>query len=126
MGFQTKTNGAHMFRNGVAGFEDLGTLSDGSSGVFWGDTMRGTYPLSINNAGDFVGAYTVGGTVRGFRFIDGQPVEDVGTLVPNGLTYLYGIAESGTAVGSAWQVATTIRRAIARCCSTTLSSGSST
>ena len=105
VGFQTKTNGAHMFRNGVAGFEDLGTLERRFVRGVLGRHLRGTYPISINNAGDFVGAYTVGGTVRGFRFIDGQPVEDVGALAPNGTTYLYAISESGTAVGSAWQVA---------------------
>src|SRR4029078_2224035 len=97
---------AHAFRYGAAGVEDLGNIGDGSGG--WnsdGDFLLGTYPSSIHNAGDFVGYYTVAGKVHGFRWIDGQPVEDVGTLAAGGTTVVWGISESGTAVGSSRETA---------------------
>ncbi|HXU00409.1 MAG TPA: hypothetical protein VN903_05425, partial [Polyangia bacterium] len=102
IGYQTLSDGAHAFRSGAAGVEDVGNIGDGTSAWSWGEHLRGTYPTSINSGGDLVGNFVVSGTVHGFRSVDGVPIEDVGTLVSGGTTLLYGISESGTAVGSSW------------------------
>jgi len=107
VGFQTLSDGSHAVRYGAAGLEDFGLVGDGSlvlnneTVLHAGNWVRGAFPTDINNGGDFVGFYTIGGTFGGFRFTDGAGMEDVGTLVADGPTLMEGIAESGTAVGTA-------------------------
>jgi RHS repeat-associated protein len=106
VGFHTLEDGAHAFRHGAAGFEDLGNIGDNGAGVWvWGQYVQGTLPYDINNAGDFVGFYTREHKVRGFRYTEGVGIEDVGTLADGGTTYMASIADSGTAVGNSWTVA---------------------
>jgi RHS repeat-associated protein len=110
VGFQTVDGVSHIFRHGAAGLETSFTeLHDTIQTYNWGDGIvlhagyyiRGSFPTEINNAGDFVGHYTLGGKFRGFRFTGAAGMQDVDTLAPNGTTFMYGISESGTAVGAA-------------------------
>jgi RHS repeat-associated protein len=106
VGFRTEADGSHTFRYGHAGLEDFGLIGDGSyvgngERVFHaGDYVRGAFPTDINDADEFAGFYTSGGTFRGYRFTNGAGMEDVGALIAGGSTFMEGIGESGTAVGS--------------------------
>jgi hypothetical protein len=111
VGFQTTPDGkSHIFRSGAAGREDLADPGDPNdttqavneqiyvlnAGVY----VRGAFPTDINNAGDIVGFYTAGGKFRGFRILNGGSVEDVPPLATGGATWLYGVSETGAAVGA--------------------------
>ena len=107
VGFQTLDGVSRIFRHGPAGFQQFDPFGDGSAVLnqervlHAGPFVRGAFPTDINNVGDFVGFYTLGGKFRGFRHLEGaEEIEDVETLVANGTTFMEGISETGTAVGS--------------------------
>jgi len=106
VGFQTTPDGvSHIYRYGQAGYEAIPDLSDGtpvlneeSIVLHAGIYIRGAFPMDINNAGQFVGFYTAGGKLRGFR-AGPTGMEDIPPLVPDGSTLMYGVSETGTTVG---------------------------
>ena len=108
VGFHTTAGRSRTFRYGhPGGFEEVPDISDGSAVLNAGDVIvlhagtnvRGAFPTEINNAGEFVGFYTLGGKFRGYRYDDATGMEDVGGLAADGTTFMYGISESGAAVG---------------------------
>ncbi|HXU01100.1 MAG TPA: SpvB/TcaC N-terminal domain-containing protein, partial [Polyangia bacterium] len=103
-GYQTFGDGTHAFRYGAADPEDFGLIGDGSLASNEVEYVRGSQAYSINNSGQFAGFYTDGGVAHGFRFTDGVPAEDVGSLAGD-LTMMWGISDSGAAVGTSWSVA---------------------
>ncbi|HXU04886.1 MAG TPA: LamG-like jellyroll fold domain-containing protein, partial [Polyangia bacterium] len=98
VGYQTQANGTHAFRYSSSGLEDFGLIGDGSVGPSNNGSVHGSVAYDINNARQFVGYYTNGGTTHGYRWTDGPGIEDVGSR-GGPLTIMQGISETGAAVG---------------------------